>query len=91
MFTEESPGLGFVAHDVPELAIAVVASRRHQGIGRRLLVDLIEASIAKGHPALSLCVVEANPARRLYESLRFVDVEKHGLSWTMVRHAARSN
>ena len=55
-YTEASHGYGFVAEDVPELSIAVIASRRHEGIGRRLLVDLIEASVAQGYPALSLSV-----------------------------------
>ena len=90
-FTEASHGYGFVAEDVPELAIAVIASRRHEGIGRRLLIDLIKASIAQGYPALSLSVNGDNPARDLYESVGFVPVERHGSSWTMVRHAARSN
>ena len=85
-FTAAAPGLGFIAEDVPELAIAVIAPRRHEGIGRRLLIDLIDAAIAQGHPALSLTVAEANPARRLYESVGFVHVEHHGTSWTMVRH-----
>jgi ribosomal protein S18 acetylase RimI-like enzyme len=89
-YTEASPGIGFVAEDIPELSIAVVASRRHQGIGRRLLVDLIHASDSQGYPALSLSVAEANPARRLYESMGFVCVEKHGSSWTMVRDTVRS-
>src|SRR4051812_37797640 len=87
-FTETTPGLGFVAEDVPELAIAVIAARRHEGIGRRLLVDLIDASVARGHPALSLCVGEANPARALYASVGFIDIDKHGRSWTMIRPAA---
>ncbi|WP_426573786.1 N-acetyltransferase family protein [Aquihabitans sp. McL0605] len=87
-FTEADLGHGFVAEDVPELAIAVIASRRHEGIGRRLLVDLIEASVVQGHPALSLAVSENNPARALYESVGFVPVEKHGRSWKMVRYAA---
>ena len=60
-FTEASHGHGFVAEEVPELAIAVIASRRHEGIGRRLLVDLIEASIVQGYPAVSLSVAEHNP------------------------------
>ena len=89
-FTEASHGYGFVAADVPELAIAVIASRRHEGIGRRLLIDLINAGVGKGYPALSLSVREENPARGLYESVGFVSVEKHGSSWTMIRHAARS-
>jgi ribosomal protein S18 acetylase RimI-like enzyme len=87
-FTEASHGHGFVAEDVPELAIAVVASRRHQGIGRRLLVNLIEASVAQGYPALSLSVAKDNPARGLYESSGFVPVELHGATWTMIRNAA---
>ena len=90
-FTEASHGYGFVAEDVPELSIAVIGSRRREGIGRLLLIDLIKASVRQGYPALSLSVVEANPARGLYESVGFVPVEKHGLSWTMVRHAARSD
>ena len=90
-FTATSHGYGFVAEDVPELAIAVIASRRHEGIGRRLLVGLIEASATQGYPAVSLRVAEHNPARGLYESTGFVPVEKHGSSWTMIRHAAQSS
>jgi len=90
-FTETSHGHGFVTEDVPELAIAVVASRRHEGIGRRLLADLVDASVAQGYPAISLSVAENNPARGLYESSGFVPVEKRGSTWTMVRDAPRSN
>lgn len=90
-FTDATHGYGFVAEDIPELAIAVVASRRREGVGRRLLGALIEVSIARGWSALSLSVREDNPARRLYESEGFVVVEQHGSSWTMVRHAARSS
>jgi ribosomal protein S18 acetylase RimI-like enzyme len=89
-FTEAVHGYGFVGEDVPELAIAVVASRRHEGIGRRLLVELVDASVEQGYPAISLSVAEENPARRLYESVGFVVVGKHGGSWVMVRHADRS-
>ena len=89
-YTEVNRGYGFVSEDVPELSIAVAAPHRHEGIGRRLLVDLIEASVAQGWRALSLSVAEENPARRLYESVGFVLVERHGHSCTMVRHAAAS-
>jgi ribosomal protein S18 acetylase RimI-like enzyme len=90
-YTEANHGYGFVAEDVPELSIAVIVSRRHEGIGRRLLVELIEAGAAQGHRALSLSVAENNPARGLYESSGFVLVERHGHSCTMVRHAAPSH
>ena len=90
-FTEASHGYGFVAEDVPELSIAVIASRRHEGIGRRILVDLVDASVAQGYAALSLSVNDGNPARRLYESVGFQPVEKAGSSRTMIRHAAQSD
>ena len=88
-YTEANHGYGFVAEDVPELSIAVIASRRHEGLGRRLLGDLIAASLAQGYSAMSLSVREENPARGLYESAGFVLIEKHGTSWTMVRHAGQ--
>lgn len=86
-YTEASHGHGFLGEDVPELAIAVVAARRHQGIGRRLLVDLVDASVAQGYRAISLSVSELNPARQLYESVGFVLVGKRERTWTMIRHA----
>ena len=89
-YAETDHGYGFVAEDVPELSIAVVASRRHEGIGRQLLVELIDASVSHGFRALSLSVAENNPARRLYESTGFVVVDKHGHTYTMVRDAVPS-
>jgi ribosomal protein S18 acetylase RimI-like enzyme len=89
-YTNTSHGYGFVADDVPELSIAVIASRRHEGIGRRLLIDLIDASVAQGYRALSLSVNRDNPARGLYESVGFQPVEERASSWTMIRHAAQA-
>jgi GNAT superfamily N-acetyltransferase len=90
-FTEASHGHGFVAEDVPELTIAVLASHRQEGIGRRLLLGLVQASEAQGHPALSLRVNDGNPARGLYESVGFQPLEKtHRSAVTMIRYATRS-
>ena len=89
-FTEEVHGHGFVAEDVPELAIAVVASRRHEGIGRRLLLGLIDASVAQGHATLSLKVARDNPARALYESVGFQPVDPDGSPGIMIRHATHA-
>lgn len=86
-YTEATHGHGFVAEDVPELSIAVIPSRRHEGIGRRLLLGLIEASVAQGCRALSLSVAENNPARGLYDSAGFVLVEQHRHTCVMVRQA----
>ena len=89
-YTAANHGHGFVAEDVPELSIAVIASRRREGIGRRLLSELIVASVAQGYRALSLSVAENNPARGLYASAGFVVVDKHGHTYTMVRQADHS-
>lgn len=90
-YTERRHGYGFVAADIPELSIAVVTPRRHEGIGRLLLLGLIEASEAQGHAALSLSVSNDNPARALYESVGFRPVgEPRDSSVTMIRHATRS-
>jgi ribosomal protein S18 acetylase RimI-like enzyme len=86
-YTEVTRGHGFVADEVPELSIAVIASRRHEGIGRLLLIELIEASVAQGYPAISLSVNDGNPARGLYESVGFVYVGRQRSTWTMVRNA----
>jgi ribosomal protein S18 acetylase RimI-like enzyme len=89
-YTQVSHGYGFVAEDVPELSIAVIPSRRHEGIGRLLLAGLIEASEADGYTSLSLSVSTDNPARALYESVGFRPVgEPRGSSVTMIRHASR--
>ena len=89
-YTQASHGYGFIAEDVPELSIAVIASRRHEGIGRRLLVGLTEASGAQGHAALSLSVNLGNPARHLYESVGFEPVGKpRETALTMIRPSRR--
>ncbi len=90
-FSRAEHGYGFVDDDVPELSIAVVASHRRHGIGRQLLLDLVDMSAAQGYPALSLSVAEENPARRLYLTVGFVPVEKVGGSWTMVYRSSDSH
>ena len=90
-YTEASHGYGFVAEDVPELSIAVIASRRHEGIGQRLLIDLIEASIAQGYPSPESQRLTKIQRVAFTSPLASSRVEKPGRSWTMVRHAAQSD
>jgi ribosomal protein S18 acetylase RimI-like enzyme len=54
LFKREQPGYGFVDEETPELAIAVVPSRRGRGIGDELLKALYEQAKKDGHQALSL-------------------------------------
>ena len=73
LFTAEEPGSGFIAADVPELAMGVVAEARGQGIGSALLDALLTLAREQGYRALSLSVERENPARRLYERKGFRD------------------
>ena len=73
LFPAEEPGFGFIAADVPELAIGVVAEARGRGIGGALLDALLTLAGEQGFPALSLAVDRQNPARRLYERKGFRD------------------
>jgi ribosomal protein S18 acetylase RimI-like enzyme len=84
VMTADDPGYGFVDGDTPEITIGVVPSWRRRGVGRRLLVALLEVARADGHHALSLSVEHDNGARRLYESIGFESHEKVGDAWTMV-------
>lgn len=84
-FTAADPGYGYVADDIPEIGIGVVAGRRGEGIGRALLNAIIAASDGD----LSLSVEDGNPAEELYRKQGFVPVGRVGNSTTMLRHERR--
>ncbi len=71
LFRASNPGYGFVDETTPELAIAVLPTRRGRGHGQELLAALLERAGAEGHTALSLSVELGNPAIRLYERFGF--------------------
>ncbi len=61
--------------ETPELAIAVVPSRRGRGIGEALLEALCERARTDGYGALSLSVERENPALvSFYEQHGFATV-----------------
>lgn len=59
-FSRNEPGYSFISEDIPELSIAVVPEMRGRGIGRTLLLRLIEQAQAEALPALSLSVSVRN-------------------------------
>jgi ribosomal protein S18 acetylase RimI-like enzyme len=71
LFTQADAGFGFVDERTPELAIAVVPSRRGRGFGHELLSGLLERAREDGFDAISLSVARDNPAVALYESYGF--------------------
>jgi len=74
LFSRDEPGFGFVDEETPELAIAVVPSRRGRGIGDALLNALYERAKTAGHQAVSLAAERGNePLVSYYE-------KKHGFT-----------
>jgi GNAT superfamily N-acetyltransferase len=84
VFRTAEPGYGFVDEQTPELAIAVVPSKRGHGIGEQLLQALLARARAAGYARISLSVEPGNPARKLYERHGFEVVDQGTEAWTMV-------
>ena len=76
LFRRDQPGYGFVDEETPELAIAVVPSRRGRGIGEALLEALCERARTDGYHALSLSAARDNDALvSFYEEHGFTVVD----------------
>jgi len=88
LFKANEPGYGFVDEQTPELAIAVVPSRRGRGYGDELLRALLDQGRKDGFEQISLSVEPDNPALRLYERHGFRKVGESDGSWTMVARLA---
>jgi ribosomal protein S18 acetylase RimI-like enzyme len=84
LFSTDEPGYGFIDEQTPELAIAVVPSRRGRGIGELMLSSLLERAKADGYGQVALSVERQNPALRLYEKHGFRVVREAGNSYSMV-------
>lgn len=75
LFTSEDHGHGYVADDVPELAIGVVPNFRGHGLGRRLMERTAAGAREQGFRQLSLSVDNSNSASRLYSSLGYQTIQ----------------
>ncbi len=84
----EPRGYGYIDDLTPELAISVLPNYRNQGIGARLLLDLINRLTIAGYAKTSLSVDKDNPASRLYARLGFKTVAEKDEDLIMVRALA---
>jgi len=88
LFTEASPGFGFVDERTPELTIAVVPGRRGEGIGHELLRRLIDRGRAEGYQALSASIERSNAEVSIFAQEGFETVGESDLALTMRRSLA---
>jgi ribosomal protein S18 acetylase RimI-like enzyme len=70
LWTGPEKGFGWVADEVPELAIAVLPEHQNRGIGNQLMAHLLKAA-KPVYPAISLSVRDNNPALQLYQRWGF--------------------
>jgi ribosomal protein S18 acetylase RimI-like enzyme len=84
LLTSTDHGYGYVADDVPEITIGVLARYRGHGVGTAVLRRLIDRAREDGHRALSLSVEDDNPAARMYRRAGFVPAEHREGAWTMI-------
>ncbi|OIJ68185.1 GNAT family N-acetyltransferase [Streptomyces mangrovisoli] len=84
-FGHDDPGYGFVAGDVPELSVGVVAAWRGKGVGRALLTDVARHATERGIARICLSVERANRARDLYVAEGFTTVASGPDADTMIR------
>lgn len=87
-WNEQDHSYGFIASDIPELAIGVRADVRGQGVGTALLQALLSTAAQHSVSHASLSVELDNPARRLYERAGFRPVSDDGAAWTMIVQTA---
>jgi GNAT superfamily N-acetyltransferase len=83
LFPRDEPGFGFVDEQTPEMAIAVVPSRRGRGIGSELVDSLVELAKEQGYGGLSLSVADESPAMHVFAKQGFEKLEQTDGSWTM--------
>lgn len=84
-FSADAPGFGFVAADVPELAIGIIDGHRGAGLGQTMLDTLLERARQDGVRAISLSVeIANNRAVNLYRRTGFEVIEGDEGNYTML-------
>ena len=80
----EQHSYGYVASEIPELAIAVRPKFRRRGIGHQLLEAILKIAASQGIEKISLSVEIENPALELYLQYGFQSIQKNQGDWVMV-------
>lgn len=75
---------GHIDKDTPSLAISLLPEYRGQGIGTKLLSNLLSLLYEKGFHQVSLSVQKKNPAFHLYKRAGFQILEEKGTEYLML-------
>ena len=77
-------GLASVDPTTPQLGIALDLLYQHRGFGRQLMLEALARATHAGHKRIALTVHPENPARFMYQSCGFKQVEVRNNYWLMV-------
>lgn len=83
-FHEEIKGCGFIDKETPEIAVALFSRYRKQGIGTRLMAQMIKLMKKESFRQVSLSVTKGNPAIHLYERLGFKVIDENEEDYIML-------
>ena len=75
---------GHVDDDTPSFAISLCKDYRGQGIGTRLMKDMLELLKEKEYKKASLAVQKANYGVRMYEKVGFKTIDENSEEYIMV-------
>ena len=75
---------GHVDDDTPSFAISLYKEYRGQGIGTRMMREMLALLKEKGYKQASLAVQKANYAVRMYEKVGFKIVDENDEEYIMV-------
>ncbi len=82
---KELGNYGYVDENTPEVSMALNENYRGQGIGKRLMIQMLEQLIAQGFQQVSLSVDKRNRAQNLYRSMGFEVFSEDEKAFTMYR------
>ena len=77
-------GYGYVDDKTPEFAISLFKNYRNQGIGTRLMTDMIDYLRKKGYVYTSLSVNKENYAVKLYRKMGFEVIRENDEDFLMM-------
>jgi ribosomal protein S18 acetylase RimI-like enzyme len=72
-FSESNKGYGFIDVKTPELSMAIDEEFRNQGIGKKLLIEMLSILKSMNYSQVSLSVDKRNFAYFMYKKFNFVD------------------
>lgn len=75
---------GHVDDETPSFAISLYKEYRGQGIGTRMMNEMLALLKEKGYKQASLAVQKANYAVRMYEKVGFKTVDENAEEYIMV-------